>query len=395
VTDALRKAERLAQRLAPRAGRYDEEAAFPQRDVEDLRAEGLLGLMVPARLGGMGAGFEEYVGVSAALARGNPSTALIFNMHASVTGGLASIPDEMARGLGAAASFPDARDRILRAAADGAMYGVAITEPQAGSRLSSLRSSYVAEDGGFRITGTKGFCSGAGHLDAYLVAARRKGSDDDAPLISYFLVPADAGLRVVESWNPLGMRATASHGLVLDARVGQDALLGGVEGLVLPLAYAMPQWLVASYAAVYVGLAESAITEAVAYVSQREVTGRRGGLTNLPAVRQRVGRAEADVQAARLVLAHAARLVDLRPGEPETNRWAYRAKLLAGDVAMRVSAGMAEACGLGALQRGSPLERIFRDARSGAIMPPSSDVSGDYLGAMALGVEGSGEVRPW
>jgi alkylation response protein AidB-like acyl-CoA dehydrogenase len=126
VTDAVGKAERLAGRMAARAGGYDEDAAFPERDVEELREEGLLGLMVPARLGGMGAGFEEYVRVAVALAGGNASSALIFNMHASVTGGLASISDEVARGLGARDSFFEARDRILQAAVDGAIYGVAI-----------------------------------------------------------------------------------------------------------------------------------------------------------------------------------------------------------------------------------------------------------------------------
>jgi alkylation response protein AidB-like acyl-CoA dehydrogenase len=395
VTDALGKAERLAERMAPRAGPYDEDAAFPNRDVEELREEGLLGLMVPARLGGMGAGFEEYVRVAVSLAGGNASTALIFNMHAAVTGGLASIPHDVAKGLGARNSFFEARDRILRAAVDGAIYGVAITEPQVGSRLSALRSTYERERAGYRIRGMKGFCSGAGHLDAYLVAARQAASTDDASVVSYFLVPAGEGLRVHESWNPLGMRATASNGLELDVWVPEDALLGGVEGLVLPLAYGMPQWLVASYAAVYVGLAEAAIREAVSYLRARLVAGERGGLTRLAAVRQRVGRAEAEVQGARLILERAARLVDLRPGDPETNRWTYRAKLLAGDVVMRVAASMTEACGLGALQRGSSLERIFRDARSGAIMPPSSDVSGDFLGAMALGVEGTEGVKPW
>ena len=52
--------------MASRAERYDVDAAFPERDVEELREEGLLGLMVPARLGGMGAGYEEYVRVAVA-----------------------------------------------------------------------------------------------------------------------------------------------------------------------------------------------------------------------------------------------------------------------------------------------------------------------------------------
>jgi alkylation response protein AidB-like acyl-CoA dehydrogenase len=310
-------------------------------------------------------------------------------MHASVTGGLASISDEMARGLGAPESFLDSRDRILRAAAEGAVYGVAISEPEVGSRLSALRATYEPEGDGFRIRGLKSTVSGAGHLDAYLVATRRVGGEE--PVISYFLVPRGPGLSVRETWDPLGMRATASNALAIDARVPGEALLGGVEGLVLPLAHAMPQWLVASYAAVYVGVGQAAVAEAAAYLKDRTVAGERGGLTRLSSVRTRLGRAETDVEAARLVVESAARLVDIQPGDPSTNRWVYRAKLLAGDAAMRASASLAEACGLGALQRGAPLERILRDARSGAIMPPPSDVAAEYLGAAAFGEE----AQPW
>ncbi len=389
MTDAVQRAERAAERIASRAARYDAAAEFPAEDLEDLRTDGLLGLMVPTALGGMGAGFEEYVRVAMALARASGSTALIFNMHASVTGGLASIPDEMAQALGAAESFFDTRDRILRAAAEGAAYGVAISEPDVGSRLSALRATYEPEGDGFRIRGVKSTVSGAGHLDAYLVAARRVESEE--PVISYFLVPQGPGLSVERTWDPLGMRATASNTLTIDRRIPAEALLGGVEGLALPLAHAMPQWLVASYAAVYVGVAQAAVAEAAIYLKERTVAGERAGLTRLHSVRARLGRAEADVEAARLVVEAAARLVDIQPGDPTTNRWVYRAKLLAGDVAMRAAASLAEACGLGALQRGSPLERILRDARSGAIMPPPSDVAAEYLGAAALGEE----AQPW
>jgi alkylation response protein AidB-like acyl-CoA dehydrogenase len=416
VTDAVQRAERVAERIASRAARYDVSAEFPGEDLQDLRTEGLLGLMVPTALGGMGAGFEEYVRVAVALARGSGSTALVFNMHASVTGGLASIPDEMALALGVGESFFATRDRVLQAAAGGSVYGVAISEPEVGSRLSALQSTYEPEGDGFRIRGKKSAVSGAGHLDAYLVAARRPepgargGSspragqhlagkradpppETEEPVLSYFLVPEGPGLSVERTWDPLGMRATASNALTIDTHVPPEALLGGVEGLVLPLAHGMPQWLVASYAAVYVGLALAAVDEAVAYVRGRSVAGQRGALARLPSVRARVGRAEANALAARLTLEHAARLVELQPGDPETNRWVFRAKLLAGDAAMRAAASLTEACGLGALQRGSALERIFRDARSGSIMPPPSDLSAEYLGAAALGVED--EVRPW
>src|ERR1041385_2308866 len=122
-------------------------------------------------------------------------------MHASVTGALAGIPVELAATLGVPEEFFEARDEILRAAAGGAFYAVAMSERGAGSRLSALTTSYVAEGEGFRIKGAKTFVSGAGHAAAYLVAAR---STDDPQLVSQFLVPAASeGLRVEETWDSL------------------------------------------------------------------------------------------------------------------------------------------------------------------------------------------------
>jgi alkylation response protein AidB-like acyl-CoA dehydrogenase len=396
VEGFLERAELVARRFAERADEYDRTADFPKADVDDLRAEGFLGLLVPRPLGGAGAGFEDYVRVAMVLARGSPSTALLYNMHAAVTGGLAGVSEGLALALGAPPSFFEVRDRVLQAAAEGSMYGVAITEPEAGSRLSAMRTTYEPEDSGFRIRGFKSVTSGAGYLDAYLVAAR--GSDPGGdPAVSYFLVPAGDGLRVEETWDPLGMRATISNGLHLDVHVSSDALVGGVEGLVLPLAYTMPQWLVASYAAVYVGVAQGVLAEAVRYLGDRVVAGSQGGLTELPSVRARLGRADASIEGARLAVEEAARLVDSAPGEPSTNRAIFRAKLLAGDAAMRVASSLTEACGLGALQRGQALERMFRDARMGALMPPSSDVCATYLGVVVLGLDPmtAQDPRPW
>jgi alkylation response protein AidB-like acyl-CoA dehydrogenase len=375
--EAVAAASRLAPRLAGRAAEYDREGTFPVDDFADLRAAGLLGLMVPARLGGLGAGFGEYARVAHELARGNGATALVFNMHASITGALAGIPDALVQALGVPDSFYASRDRILSAAAQGSWYAVAMSERGVGSRLSQLSTMYSVEpNGGFRIKGSKTFVSGAGNADAYLVAAR---SAADPSVVSQFLVPADtAGLTVEPTWDSLGMRATSSHDLHIDVLVDNDALLGGVEGLALLVAQIMPHWLVASYAAVYVGVAQAAIDAAVEHLNAR-------GLTGLPAVRARVGRADAAVAAARLAVNEAARRVDDAPGEPETNRWVWRAKLLAGTTAADVAASMLEAAGTSASRRGHPLERLYRDARCGSLQPATSDVCADWLGVAALG----------
>ena len=392
---AIEAARRLAPAMADRAERYDREGIFPTEDVDGLRSAGLMGLMAPRRLGGAGASFADYTEVAMALAEGNGATALIYNMHASVTGALALTPDDLARSLGAADHYFAMRDAVLAATVDrAAFYGVAMSERGVGSRLSRVQTTYEPEGEGWRIRGSKTFCSGAGHADGYLVAARRRddggAGEDRAPTVSYFLVPAGGGVCVEETWDALGMRATASHDIRLDVAVPADALLGGVEGLTVLLAQVMPQWLVASYAAVYVGVAQAALDAAASY-------GLARGLARLPAVRARLGRADAQVAGARGVVREAARRVDADPGALETNRWIWRAKLLAGETAMEVAASMIEAAGAGATRRGNPLERLYRDARCGSLQPATSDVCADWLGCVALGLdpERDAEVPRW
>lgn len=376
MTDAIARAQRIAPRFAARAADHDRDGTFPVDDFADLRSAELMGLMVPQPLGGLGSTFSEYADVAFELARGNAATALVFNMHASVTGALAGIPEAMADALGVPPEFFTARDEILRTAAAGAFFAVAMSERGAGSRLSALTTSYVRDGDVFRIKGAKTFVSGAGHADAYLVAAR---DGEDPQVVSQFLVPADTpGLRVEPTWDSLGMRATGSHDLHIDVEVPHTCLLGGVEGLALWFAQLMPHWLVASYAAVYVGVAQAALDAAADHINAR-------GLGHLPAIRSRMGRADAAVSAARLTVQEAARRVDAEPGSTDTNRWVWRAKLLAGDTAAEVAASMLAAAGTSATRRGNPLERLFRDARCGALQPATSDVCADWLGIAALG----------
>jgi len=376
--DALAAAQRLQPRISARAADHDKAGIFPEADFSDLRGHGLLGLMVPTRLGGPGCGFADYVEVAMALAAANGATALVFNMHASITGALAGTPDDLARMLGVPESYFAARDRILGGARDGLFYAVAMSERGAGSRLSKITTTYEPIDSGYHLEGSKTFVSGAGFADAYLLAAKSRIADP--PEVSHFLVPAGDGLTVEQTWDSLGMRATGSQDLHIDVDVPSDTLIGGLEGLTLLLAQIMPQWLVASYAAVYVGVARSAIDAAIAHLNERNLSG-------LPAVRARIGRADASVAAAQLVVREAARRIDSAPGEAETNQWVYRAKLVAGQTAMEVAASMLEAAGTSATRRGNPLERIYRDARCGSLQPATSDVCADWLGVAALGLD--------
>lgn len=376
----------VAAEFSTRAAQADRDGRFPADDLAALRAAGLLGVMVPTRLGGPGATFSDYARLAMTLAKGSGASALVFNMHVSVTGALAQTPDELARALGAPESYFASRDAVLTSALAGGFFAVAMSERGAGSRLSSMSTTYSRTTDGFEIRGAKAFVSGAALADAYLVAAR---AEEDPTRVSYFLVNAGDGVRVRPAWDVLGMRGTASDDLELDVLVGAEALLGGVEGLALVIAQLMPHWLVASYAAVYVGVAQACIDAAVAHTRERSLDG-------LAAVRARIGRADAAVASAELLVLEAAARIDAAPGAMETNRAVYRAKLVAGQTAQDVAASMLEAAGTSAMISGHPLERLYRDARCGSLQPATSDVCADWLGMSALGLDPhAGEVPRW
>ncbi|WP_018638984.1 acyl-CoA dehydrogenase family protein [Parafrankia elaeagni] len=407
--DGAELAHSVVAAIAGRAGHADRCGELPAADLDDLRQAGLLGLLVPRRFGGHGGGFAQWANAARVLAEASGSTALALNMHTSVLGALAGTPDELARAMGAPESYFSARDRLLAQAAGGSFIAVAMSERGAGSRLSALRTSYRREGDGYRITGLKSFCSGASHADVYFVAARAADAadaadaaeehvegerpDEDHPVaaagpatrVSHFLVPAGNGVTVEPNWDTLGMRGTGSHDLRLDVWVPADALVGGLEGLSLLIAQIMPQWLVASYAAVYAGVGRATFNAGVEHARGQTAAGIPKGLVGLPAVRARFGHADVALAALDVVIDECARRVEADPGSAETNRWVWRAKLLAGQTAQDVAASVIEACGTTVTRRGHPLERLYRDARCGSLQPATTDVCADWLGLAALG----------
>jgi alkylation response protein AidB-like acyl-CoA dehydrogenase len=92
------------------------------------------------------------------LAKGSGASALVFNMHASVTGALAQTPDGLASSLGAPAAYFAFRDAVLSSARDGAFFAVAMSERGAGSRLSSLSTTYHRTAAGLRFEVSRHSC---------------------------------------------------------------------------------------------------------------------------------------------------------------------------------------------------------------------------------------------
>jgi len=389
-------ARRLArERFASRADRHDRDASFPFDDFADLRAEGLLGLCVPERYGGLGADFETYCLVAEQLAQGNASTALTFNMHCLAMLMMGPVADAMA-------IAPAARERHeqLRAVKyrevveEGAFYGQPHSEPVeqgetdtklgVGGRRFGTTARKV--EGGYVVNGRKFFVSLAGSAPYYATPAIRVGDEPWIERTLYLKIPKDApGVSFPGDWDAMGMRATVSRDMVLeDVFVPDDAEVLP-PGLFGAMYNAFPH-LFLSFSATFLGLMQAAYDGVLGYL-----TGRMPGAPPLHTEIAAKGPAIAEmlftIEAARALYYRA--ISEARVGAPpETVQRARAAHVTVQRAVVAVTQEAIRVCGGRAFLKRYPLERYARDARAASLMRPwTEELATQQAWQAALGLD--------
>ena len=397
--ELIARARGLAvERFAPRADSHDRDASFPFDDYADLRAEGLLGLCVPERYGGLGAGFETYCLVAEQLAQGNASTALTFNMHCLTMLMMGPIADDMAMP-------PAARERheALRAAKfrevveDGAFYGQPHSEPveqgetDAKLGVGGRRFGTTARkvDGGYVVNGRKFFVSLAGCAPYFATPAIRLGDEPWIERTLYLQVPkAAAGVAFPGDWDPMGMRATVSRDMVLqDVFVPDDAEVLP-PGLFGAMYNAFPHLFI-SFSAVFLGLMQAAYDGALAYLTGR-MTGAPAPHAEMAAKGQAIAEMLLAIEAARALYYRAISEARVDP-PPEAVQRARAAHVGVQRAVVAVTQEAIRICGGRAFLKRYPLERYARDARAAALMRPwTEELVMQQAWQAALGRDGAG-----
>jgi alkylation response protein AidB-like acyl-CoA dehydrogenase len=370
-------ADRLAERFAARAAAHDRYNTFPHENFRDLHEAGYLALTVPAAYGGRGADPLEVALAQERLARGDGSTALGATMHLLLIGRLAETrawPEELFARL--------CREVVER----GALINSAASEPELGSpSRGGLPATTAVRDGaGWRLNGRKTWTTLAPAL-RYLVVLAAVEEGAGPPRRANFLVPAGTpGLRIEETWDNLGMRATGSHDVVLEevwvpdsARLPEDGATaaGDARGWALVTG------------AVYTGIAAAARDYAVQYARERRPAGMTGPIAELQTVQHRVAEMELLLLQARAILYGTAETWVQRPECRAAIAWQLAAaKYTATNNAIRVTDLALRVVGSAGLARGRPLERYFRDVRAGLGHPPMDDAALTLIGKAALGL---------
>jgi alkylation response protein AidB-like acyl-CoA dehydrogenase len=370
----------LAAEFAPASAAHDRDASHPRANYDRLRAEGFLALTIPKEDGGLGHSFLDHTIAYEALGQGCPSTALAFNMHASVV-----MPVLQSKEV-SAATKRRITEMVVR---ERRMIGGNFSEPSTTSLIGErpLATRVRRRDDGWSITGRKMFASMLEAADGVMVLAYP--DDASAPTAgALVLIPPDApGRRVNPNWDVLGMRATRSDQLILeDCRVAEDAVLYRSDDI-RPFRLAYLNWFWGSYTAVYLGVAVAAYDELRRLVHERRPEGYAQPLAYHPDVRRHVAELSADLEAARLITYRSAWLSDTEGPTAETTAALYRAKYVVGEATARITRVALTLGGAHNIFKGARLEQLFRDGALAPIQPPPADFCLHNMAVHELGLD--------
>jgi alkylation response protein AidB-like acyl-CoA dehydrogenase len=351
--------EYARDKIAPRAAEIDENHRFPLETWQELVELGLPGIPFPEELGGSNGGTLAYCLAVEELSRVCGSTGLTLAAHVS----LGTYP------IFAWGGEKLCNEYVPRLIAGEYMGAYGLTEPGAGSDSGSTLTTAIAIGEHWVLNGRKCFCTNASHAGTFIVTAVTDRSAGPRG-ISAFVVPrATPGFSLEKGERKLGMRGSDWASLVFeDARIPRDHLLGP-EGEGFKTFMKTLEGGRISIGALGLGIAQGAYDCALKYSQEREAFGKP--LAKQQAVAFKLANMAVDIEAARHLVYHAARLKDA--GEPFGTA-ASMAKLYSSEVAMRVTYDAIQIYGGYGYSREYPVERMWRDAKLCTIGEGTSEV---------------------
>jgi len=381
---------RLTAQFAATAADHDLSGAFPRENFAALQAHGLVGLVAPAEHGGGGATLATARRVISAVARGEPATALILTMtylqHHALTRPDSRWPAHL-------------RERVTRDAVEnGALINALRVEPALGSPARGGLPATVAhrEGDGWKIDGHKLYTTGIEGLGWLAVWAR---TDEAEPRTGVFLVPRNApGVRVIASWDHLGLRASGSHEVVfenvaidadhaVDLRAPADWAPDAGSQTDIDAHATQQAWMTVLLGSLYDAVAHAARDWLVGFLNRRAPGSLGAPLATLARVQEHVGEIEALLRTNRVLLDDAAAAVDGGHAQPAADSGLLK-YTVTGNAIRAVELAL-QLSGNHGLTRQNPLERHYRDVLCSRIHTPQNDAILVAAGKRALLASGA------
>ena len=363
---AVAEAARFAGLLAEGASRRDAERILPHDELRALADSGLLAITVPAELGGAGLGVEVLAEVVRLISYGDPNVGQIPQSHFAYVNALrlSATPEQQAFLLG----------EVLH----GAFFGNAQSETGT-KHIRDIRTTLVEDGaGGWVLDGVKGYATGALYADWIPVLAHRRV---DGPLHVAWVRSDAEGVEVVDDWDGLGQRTTASGTVRLGGVRVPDELVTGYHENFDGRPQTYGSFAQTLHAAIDAGIARAAIDEAARFVTSFSRPHPDAGVARHaddPLVVQAFGELELSVRSAEALLAVAARAVDAANADltAETAGAASlalaAAKVASSRAAVDASSRLFEVAGTRSALARLNLDRHWRNARTHTLHDPAA-----------------------
>lgn len=339
------------QEVRPLTRSMEAETSIPPGLLAQFFRLGLMGIEVPEAFGGSGAHMMEVVLAVEELSRVDASVAVMVDVQNTLVNAI----------LQRWAS-PELLGRFLPELAQGRLGSFALSESGSGSDAFALQTRAERRDGAWALQGRKLWVSGGREAGLYLVFASTDPSKGHKGITAFVVERQSEGLAVGRNEHKLGIRASSTTELILDqCRVPGDHLIGE-PGSGYRIAIEALNTGRIGIAAQMVGVAQGALDATLPYLQERRQFGRR--LSEFQGIQFQVAQAAAELEGSRLLVYNAARLKD--GGEPFAQQ-AAMAKLIASQVAEKVTSLCVELFGGYGYTEDYPVEKYYRDAKIGAI----------------------------
>ncbi len=356
----------IAEKVAPHGETWEAEGMTPRHVLEEMGALGFLGIRYAEDYGGSDLDTLATIVLAEELGRstfgGFAITVLVHTDMASPHLANAGTPEQMARYM------PDViRGKLITA--------VAVTEPDAGSDVAGLKTRAVKDGDHWVLNGAKMFITNGVHGDLVFVAARSDREARGSQGITMFIVAKGTpGFSVGRSLDKMGWRSSDTAELVLDdCRIPAENVLGGVDrGFHAIMQNFQNERIVLGAQAM--GEAQKALELTLDYVRERKAFGAT--LWDKQAIRQRLSRRLAEVEAGRQLVYHAAWL-DTRG--IDCTKEVSMVKAYCGELVNRVMYDCQQFHGGFGYMRESAIERMVRDARVQSVGGGATEVMLDEI----------------
>jgi alkylation response protein AidB-like acyl-CoA dehydrogenase len=384
---------RVAPELEARAAENDRLGVFPKESIDLLWASGLGSLTIPREDGGIGAELTTVARAIEALAMADAAATLILVwtllFYRMVNGPESPWPAELRRTMNAAALHGPALGNFLN------------VEPQLGSSsrggLVQTRATPVTlQDGspGWRINGRKIYSTGSNGLQ-WMVTTAHTEDDPEGLRVGQFLIPGDTpGIEVVETWNHMGMRATASNDVVftdvdipLDHGIGLQLYDEGARTSLKPDAAGTLASVIVLVIVIYQGVAKASRDGLLRFLNDRIPANLGAALATLPRFQEAVGEIEALIYANDRLIYDLTRRVDhaaVDHSPPPSLGEVGLVKVLVSRNVLTTTERALALMGNPGLTRDNVLERHHRDALCSRIHTPQDDMVLTNTGKAAL-----------